>query len=206
MGHILENLFGSPTKVKLLRLFLQNTETFFTFEEIVKKSRTPRRTARAEIGKLIKIGVIENKIASLRREILLKRKRGSKTKKVRVYYTNSAFWFLNELRDLVTKPSQDSKKRLIPKIKRLGNVKLAVLSGIFLNNENTRTDLLIVGDKIKKSKLEHLLADIESEIGKPLRYTFMETPEFKYRLDMYDRFLRDILEYPHEKLINRVGA
>ena len=208
MERILENLFGSPAKVKLLRLFLQNTERAFTFDEIIKSSRTPRRTARAELGKLIKIGVIAEKTASLREETENrsdKRTKKIKVKKTKVFYANPKFWFLNELHRLVTKPSADLKQRLILKLKRLGNVKLAIISGIFLSNENTRTDLLIVGDKIKKSKLEHFLADVESEIGKSIRYTFMDTPEFKYRLDMYDRFLRDIIEYPHEKLINRVN-
>lgn len=207
MERVLENLFGSPIKVKLLRLFLQNTEQFYSFKEIIKILKIPNHSAHVEIGKLLNIGLLKIKIVSIRKEV--PRAHGKKkiiTQRVHAYYVDSKFWFLQELRSLITKTSADSKQRLIPKLKRLGNVKLAIISGVFLNNDTTRTDLLIVGDKIKKSKLDHFLSNVESEIGKSLRYTFMDTPEFRYRLDMYDRFLRDILEYPHEKLINRVNV
>ena len=114
---------------------------------------------------------------------------------------------LPELRDLVSKASVITHGGLLRQIRGLGNVKLCVISGIFLNSngsDNSRTDLLLVGDRIKKGKLDNFLAGIESGLGKTLRYTLMDTEEFKYRLDMYDRFLRDILEYPHEKLINKL--
>ena len=83
-------------------------------------------------------------------------------------------------------------------------MKLAVLSGVFINSDNARTDLLIVGDDVKKRALENFLGHTESDLGRPIQYTLMDTEEFRYRMDMYDRFLRDILEYPHAKLINRL--
>ena len=84
-------------------------------------------------------------------------------------------------------------------------VKLAVLAGVFLNHENSRTDLLIVGDDITKRKLDRFLLYIESELGRSIQYTLMDMDEFKYRMGMYDRFLRDILEYPHTTIIDRIG-
>ena len=81
-----------------------------------------------------------------------------------------------------------------------------MLAGVFIGQENARTDILMVGEGITKTKLNQFLATTESEIGKTLHYTLMSTDEFRYRRDMYDRFLRDILEYPHEKLINRLGV
>ena len=85
----------------------------------------------------------------------------------------------------------------------MGKVKLAVISGVFIQSENSRTDLLIVADGIQKRKLDRFLAKTESEIGRTIHHTVMETEEFQYRMDMYDRFLRDILEYPHQKIINK---
>lgn len=126
-------------------------------------------------------------------------------KKMDYYYLNHEFEFVNELKDLVIKSSTTSKKKLLKQIRNLGNVKLAIMSGIFLDKSNTsRTDLLIVGENITRKKIVNFLSKIESEIGKSLNYTLMDTEEFKYRLNMYDRFLRDILEFPHEKLINKL--
>ena len=45
---------------------------------------------------------------------------------------------------------------------------------------------------------------MEAEIGKELRYAVLNTKEFIYRLDMYDKFIRDILDYPHERLIEKI--
>ena len=70
-----------------------------------------------------------------------------------------------------------------------------------------KTDFLYtaLGDDISKRKLDNFLSNVESELGKTVSYTLMETDEFKYRMGMFDRFLRDIFEYPHEKLLNKLN-
>jgi hypothetical protein len=45
---------------------------------------------------------------------------------------------------------------------------------------------------------------MESEVGKEIEYAAMNTKEFDYRFHMFDRFVRDILEKPNEKLLNRI--
>lgn len=211
---ILEKLFESVPKVRLLRLFMRNAESQFSFLEILSRSQLRSLQARKELKKLLKWGVARTKIVPLKYEISRKsrsRKRLPKivvkTKKTRVFYANPDFKLLPELRDLISKASVAERGKLLRRMKSLGNVKLCVMSGLFLNsngNDNSRTDLLLVGDNVKKRKLDSFLSQVESELGKAIRYTVMETDEFKYRLDMYDRFLRDILEHPHEKLINRL--
>ncbi|KKU52106.1 MAG: hypothetical protein A3A28_05870 [Candidatus Sungbacteria bacterium RIFCSPLOWO2_01_FULL_47_32] len=124
--------------------------------------------------------------------------------KKQVYYVNKDFQFFQELRMLILKAAPANRPALQKRISQLGGVKLAILAGIFINAENSRVDLLLVGDSIKKPRLNNFLSWLESEVGKELNYVVMSTDEFKYRLDMYDRFIRDILEYPHEKLINKL--
>lgn len=186
MEQILEKLFESRSRVRILRLLLQNTEELFTIAEIGKKTKIRPQTVRGELVKLAGIGLVKCKSNQ--------------------YGVNPAFVLLNELRDLVIKSSIASRERLLRGIKRLGRIRLTVLSGIFIHNENSRTDLLIVGDDIQKRRIERFLQNAESELGKSIRYAVMDTDEFKYRLNMYDRFLKDILERPHEKLINKLGV
>ncbi|MBI2640660.1 MAG: hypothetical protein HYW91_02095 [Candidatus Sungbacteria bacterium] len=211
MEAILEKLFESVPKVKILRPFMRNPEYEFTFQELMERSQVRARSARTELKKLLRLGIVKNKLARIQYEVRPKsrfRKKPPlivhKTKKARVFYANQDFPFLTELRNLITKASVASRKKLHHQINGLGKVKLAILAGVFINNDNSRTDLFIVGDAIKRGKLENFLSKVESELGRPLQYTVMDTKEFKYRLDMYDRFLRDILEYPHEKLINKL--
>jgi hypothetical protein len=53
--------------------------------------------------------------------------------------------------------------------------------------------------------LERAIRDIESEVGKELTYAAFKTDDFIYRLGMYDKFIRDILDYPHEKILDKIG-
>ena len=42
---------------------------------------------------------------------------------------------------------------------------------------------------------------LEAEIGAELTYATFETKEFIYRLNMYDKLVRDILDFPHEVVL-----
>ncbi len=206
MENLLEKLFESVSKVRVLRLFMQNPEHIFTFPELVKRANLNSQVAKKELQKLIKISLVELKIVRIKPERVLKKgKKTVQAKKTKAYCVNPEFGLIDELHNLVTKSSVTSRSKLSQRIKKIGNVKLAIIAGIFLNKNDTRADLLLVCDNIKKGMLENFLHQTESELGKHLRYTVMDTKEFKYRLDMYDRFLRDVLEYPHEKLINRLN-
>jgi hypothetical protein len=98
-----------------------------------------------------------------------------------------------------------NKTEVVGRIKKAGQIKLIVLSGVFVRENEGRVDILVVGDNIKKASLDGALKILESEVGKELSYAVMDTNEFNYRLGMYDKFIRDILDYPHEKLIDKIG-
>jgi len=133
-----------------------------------------------------------------------KRIKKTPAKKSRVFYFNQGFIFSEELKSLVLKSSPASKSKMFNRIKKLGRVKLAILAGIFLNQENSKADILIVGDDISDKRFRNFVKDLEAEAGKEICYSLISTEEFDYRLDMCDRFIRDLLEYPHEKLINKL--
>ena len=134
-----------------------------------------------------------------------------KTGRVRVRYVlNSNFEFFSELKNLIMKSSPAEKNKMIKKISSLGRIKLAVTSGVFLNNESTNydnsvADLFIVGDEINKDKLRIFLRALEAEVGREIRLSIMDKEEFDYRYGMFDRFVRVLLEGPHDKIINKLG-
>lgn len=130
----------------------------------------------------------------------------SLTKKT--YFLNTEFGSFFELRDLILKSLPAEKDTMIEKINRLGRIKLAVIAGVFINKESFDPyipDLLIVGDDMDKSKLRTFLKAIEAEVGKEIKFVILDKDEFQYRLAMFDRFIRVLLEGPHEKLINKLG-
>lgn len=185
---ILEKLFDSPVKVKLLKLFLRNPDQFFTLSEVRKRTKSDLSACRSQIIKLESIKFLKSRVKSKKKE----------------YTVNPAFDFYKELSTLVLKSSPASKKKILKRIRGLGKINLAVLSGVFMNTDIARVDLLIVGDGIKNSKLSSFFKDLEAEIGKEIDYVVLSTKDFKYRFDMFDRFIRDVLEKPHEKLINKL--
>lgn len=125
------------------------------------------------------------------------------------FILNTDFEFFYELRDLILKSSPAEKDRMIERLNKLGRIKLAIISGIFINKEGLDpliTDILIVGDDIDRRKLHAFLRATEAEVGREIKFTVMDKEEFQYRLAMFDRFIRVLLESPHEKLINRLGV
>ncbi len=209
MDILLQILFESPVKIRLLRLFMQNQDRDFTIQEIEQLIQIKRASFSRETNKLIKAGLVKQRLGVPREtkkepsDTPKKKKTASKTKKIVYYSVNTEFPVFRELYDLIIKSSTASRKKILHNIKHLGKIRLAVLAGIFLNDETARLDLMIVGDDIKKRALDKFLIITESEIGKTLRYSVMDTDEFRYRMNMYDRFLRDVLEHKHEKLINK---
>ncbi len=139
---------------------------------------------------------------------VLVKKKPSVSSANKTYVLNTEFGSFFELRDLILKSLPAEKDTMIEKINRLGRIKLAVISGVFINKENPDPyipDLLMVGDDIDKSKLRSFLKAIEAEVGKEIKFVILDKDEFQYRLAMFDRFIRVLLEGPHEKLINKLG-
>ena len=202
---ILSKLFSSKPLVKIMRLFLLNPETCFESKDIISRSKVSSSALRTEIKILSDIGFVKKK-SFYKEKLISSKSRKVNKKRVQGWCLDDSFPYLHPLRLLLMGSDILNKKDAIKKIQKAGKIKLVVLSGIFLKEENGRVDMLIVGDDIKKKSIENTLKSVESEIGKELSYSIMDTKEFQYRSNMRDRFVRDILDYPHEILIDRIGA
>ncbi len=55
-----------------------------------------------------------------------------------------------------------------------------------------------------RDQLGRLIRKYERELGSEINYTVMSYPEFKYRKDITDHFLYDILESKHLTLVNKL--
>ncbi len=201
---ILSKLLGGPARVKIMRLFLLNPSRGFDAQEVSDRSKVPLKAARREINALSKIDFVKQK-DFIKEEVI----RGSRTKKptikkrkVHGWFLDPAFPYLEQLKALLIDPDFLKKEDIIARFKGVGRVKLLVASGIFIQDDESRVDLLLVGDNLKRTTIESTIRMLESEIGKELSYAIFETKEFIYRLSMYDKLVRDILDYPHEKLID----
>lgn len=206
MNTALEKLFGSSSRIKMMRLFLSNPEALFTIDDVSRRAKVPVALTKREISLLKGVDLIKQKEQTVDETVKLK---GGETKikkiKITVYFLNALFPFVHALRNLILNAAPVNKEAMIKEINTIGRIKLVIFSGIFTNHENSRVDLLLVGDGMKETKLDKVLKNIEAEIGKEIVYAVFKTDDFMYRMGMYDRFIRDILEYPHEKAVNKLN-
>lgn len=188
MSETLESLFGSKEKTRLLRFFLQNPDQVFEPGEIAKKNMLKSGKVRTELLNLAKI------------RFVIKR-----TKRGKLYYElNQDFVFYPELKGLIAKSNTSPSCKSLSRIGKIGNIKLAAVSGTFINYPKSKADMILVGDNISKAKLRNLMNALEAEIGKEINFVLMTMEEFKYRLNMLDKFILEFLEGPHEELIDRI--
>lgn len=197
---MVEQLFGSKTRVKLLRLFYSNPNRSFYVREITRKIDEQINSVRRELANLLSVGIIS-----------------SDNTNNRLYYeVNQSFEFYRPLlaifgsdkenRDSdATDPKGDatgapSSER--DKIKILGNVDLAIYTGQFTRDDSAGIDLLIVGD-VNQRALQKFVTELEQQEGKDLRYTVFSSDEFDYRFKIKDRFVDLIMNAKKQILIDR---
>jgi hypothetical protein len=149
------------------------------------------------------------KIDLVRRRIVSRKENPEslRSKKTRVWILNPKFVYLDELKSFLVNPNLVKNGDLIKRISRVGKVKLIILAGVFLNQlDENRLDLLVVGDEIRRSSFENIVKSLESELGKEVKYAFFATSDFAYRMNMYDKLVRDLLDYPHQVVFDRIGV
>ncbi len=184
---ILSKLFGSSSRVKVMRLFLLNQEAVFEAKEVVKRTKVPPETVRSELGSLVAI------------RFVTKNKKGQ-------HQLNPTFPLLNHLRGLLQSNLVNKQSDISDRFAHCGKIKFLLVAGIFIHNADSRADLVIVGDQLKRGLIERSIKALEAEIGRELVYAVFETKDFNYRLNACDKFIRDVLDYPHERIIDKLAV
>ena len=192
---MLEQLFGSKTRVKLLRLFLNNPSQPYYLRELARKLKTQLNSVRREINNLEKIGVVKSvKLADVLSGTKKAKSKKSKIQGSKKYFlTDTDFILYPELKALLLKAQLLLERSFVGKIEKMSQIRLFILTGIFVGIEGFATDLLLVG-AVNRKKLAKIVREFEKELNHGINYTVMSSPEYKYRQDITDRFLYDILE------------
>ncbi|MCK4745082.1 hypothetical protein KAS41_03395 [Candidatus Parcubacteria bacterium] len=184
---MLEQLFGSKTRTKLLIFFLINNEKSYYIRELTRTLCSQINSIRREIENLKNFGILTEAAKDLEQK-------SRKDFKQRKYFqVNTNFILYNELKSLILKSQLMSRKNLIEKIIKSGNVSYLVLTGFFVSSADSPTDILIVG-KINKKIVNKIISKLEKELNRNIDYTVISKTEFLYRKDITDRFLYNILE------------
>jgi hypothetical protein len=186
----LARLFGTPTRLKLLRLFLFNDDMAFGLADATFRAKAPKDLARKEIALLVACGILRKKLG----------KQGS------AYVADKRFAHYDALKMFLRTTTDVSDTYLLTVLKKAGALRLVTLSGLFTGAIESKVDLLVVGDKLEEKPLTNAIHALEAELGRELRYASFSTEEFKYRLGVYDRLLRDTFDYPNRTVVDKLGV
>lgn len=197
---ILGKLFGSAVRVKVMKFFLLNPTDGYTIADISDRLRVKSALIQREMPDLVKSGFIKSKVVVK----IIVGKRKTSRKKMKGFIANPDFTLAEPLRELLVDAGGVHIPSLPSRFAGTGNIKFLAVSGIFLRDHDRTMDLVIAGDRLSKKSIDAEIKKMEAEIGKELRYAVFDTSEFIYRLNMYDKLVRDVIEFPHQKVINKV--
>lgn len=199
---MLEKLFGSKARVKILKLFLLHPLEKFYIRQLSRDLKLQLNSVRRELENLENFGILTSDIKG--EEALDNNQETSGGQEKKYFRANANFVLFDEIKALIVKAQILYEKDFVHKLQSIGKVKLLVLTGIFVNNPTSLIDILIVG-KINKIKLVKLIRELEIELGKEINFTIFDPREFKYRRDITDIFLYGILDNRKMVVIDEVG-
>ena len=184
---MVEQLFGSKTRVKLLSLFFNNPGRPFYVREITRKIDEQINSVRRELANLLSVGLVSSD--------------GSNN---RLYYeVNPKYEYYEQLRSIFTSmPAKSNdpvvketreEDKIIKQLRSTGSITFAFLTGSFARDSRTNVDIFVVGD-VNKARLAKVVAEMEKEMGRELNYSALTPEENEYRLSLNDRFITTVLE------------
>lgn len=185
---MIDALFGSKTRVKLLHLFLNNPGKAFYVREITRLIDEQINSVRRELSNMLEIGIITSQ----------------NTDNKLYYEVNQRYEHYVPLRAIfadqkVTSVASDTKSTDAAwqkQIKALAGIRVAIAAGVLVPGSASSVDLLLVGDLVPK-KVKTLIAALENAQGRELTYSILKYDDFYYRLSVRDKFITSILSGKH---------
>ncbi|MEZ4200584.1 MAG: hypothetical protein R3B69_03290 [Candidatus Paceibacterota bacterium] len=193
-------LFGSQARVKLLRFFLFNPSKDFTFDEISRRARLVRRTARTEMNALERAGVIKKK------QIYIELDGRDKKTRAHGFTLNKNFPELQALQTFLFETAPINGKTVLKHLRKAGTLDFVCVAGVFLREFEQRLDVLVATKKLSEGKIENAIRALESELGIEIRFAAFSSEDLLYRVGMYDKLTRDVFDYPHQVLVDKINV
>ncbi len=194
---MIEQLFGSKTRVKLLRLFYSNPNRSFFVREITRKIDEQINSVRRELSNLLSIGIITS----------------DNTNNKLYYEVNQRYEYYKPLQQIfggglkkTAKKTADStdtgaNETTRTDLRAIGQIDLAVLTGQFTRDNSAGVDFLIVGE-VNPNALQKYVDELEAQENKALRYAAMSLADFQYRQQIRDRFVTAIRQAKKQVLVD----
>mgnify|MGYP000845467850 FL=1 len=181
---MIDALFGSKTRIKLLHLFLNNPGKSFYVREITRLIDEQINSVRRELANMMNVGIIKSDKSDnkLYYEV---------DQRYEHYVPLRAIFGDNVDADTVVKEPKQSTLDWQTKLDEVGGVKLAVMAGVFVAGSASKVDLLLVGNPAP-AKVKAFIKTLEKKEGRELNYSVLTYDEFYYRLSIRDKFITEL--------------
>lgn len=203
----LGSLLGSPARARILRAFVFNQSEPLTLAQIVKRAGTSAKVVAREIRALEGIGIVraaKSAPAPKRAWRVSKKKaKNSGAKAELAWSLDSESKHFRALSMFVHEVSPVRYDKITQALKRAGKTSVVIISGSFMGDPSRPADLLVAGDGLNEARIETAVRALEPHYGREIRYASFSVPEFRYRLTIDDRLIRDTLDFPHLVLLDR---
>lgn len=191
---MIDALFGSKTRVKLLHLFLNNPGTSFYVREITRLIDEQINSVRRELSNMLEVGIINSDSADNKLYYRV-------NQNYDYYVPLRAIFADQEVVSVADEVRVEESPAWQKSIERLNGVRLAVAAGVLVPGSGSQVDLLVVGD-ISKKQVESVVRSIESEVGRELTYSVLTYSDFYYRLSVRDKFIGGIIRNKYKVLVD----
>jgi len=198
----LGTFIGSQPRSKILRVFVFNQGEPFTAALAARRAGVSLVNATKEIQGLERMGILKKGktlsilVAGGQKEVKAKQK-------VPTWIVDAGFRHLRAVSGFVHEVSPIRYDTIVGALKRSGKVSAVILSGAFMGDSSRPADLIIALDTLNERRLETTIRQLEPTFGREIRYAAFTTPEFRYRLTIQDKLMRDTLDFPHVVLLDK---
>lgn len=190
---MLEQLFGSQSRIKLLQVFLTGQDQKYFVRELTRLIDSQINAVRRELENLEEIGILK---VVAETDLTIKTKH-------KYYQLNEKFIFQPELKSIFEKAHFLIEKKFANSLKKVGHVYYLALTGSFVGEKTVPIDMIVVG-KLGKKSFEKILKNFEKNIRREINYTLLSKEEFDYRRSVADRFLYGILDSEKIVLVDEI--
>lgn len=193
---MIDSLFGSKTRVKLLYLFMSNPGRAFYVREITRRVDEQINSVRRELANMLSVGVIKSD--SVDNKLYYEVDQSyTHYKSLKGIFDNNS----NESSDTAqVAVSTDWAKRL----KKLSGAKIVILAGGFVSGARSKVDVTIVGNP-PKTQVRKFVKELEEDEHRAISYSVLSYDDFYYRLSMKDRFVSEIIDGKHQVVLDMTG-
>ena len=189
---MIDSLFGSKTRVKLLHLFLNNPEKSFYVREITRMIDEQINSVRRELANMVSVGIVQQDAIDNK-----------------LYYSvNEDYPYIKPLAAIFSDKNTEGGMGVASSVSwkdslgRMRGLRLAIISGKLVVGSSSAVDLLLVGDDMSVVTIKNLVKKIEKDRKIEINYAVISYDDFYYRMSVKDRFIMNIVRNKHSVLVD----